>query len=102
MKALISPQENNRICEVTDNDFPIAEPLFWANCPDDCTTEWTYDKNIFSPPVPYVQSVEERIAELKQLLADTDYVALSDYDQDKPEVKAQRQLWRDEIRELEA
>jgi hypothetical protein len=48
------------------------------------------------------QTKEARIAELKRLLADTDYVALSDYDQDKPEVKAQRQAWRDEIRELEA
>ena len=45
---------------------------------------------------------EKRIAELKQLLRDSDYVALSDYDQDKPEVKAQRQAWRDEIRALEA
>jgi hypothetical protein len=44
---------------------------------------------------------EKRIAELKKLLADTDYVALSDYDQDKPEVKTQRQAWRDEIRQLQ-
>lgn len=44
----------------------------------------------------------ERIAELKQLLADTDYVALSDYDKDKPDVLAQRLAWRVEIRELEA
>jgi hypothetical protein len=43
-----------------------------------------------------------RIAELKQLLADTDYVALSDYDKSKPEVLAQRQAWREEIRMLEA
>lgn len=43
-----------------------------------------------------------RIAELKQLLAETDYVALSDYDKDKPEVLAQRQAWRDELRSLEA
>jgi hypothetical protein len=46
------------------------------------------------------QAKDARISELKQLLADTDYVALSDYDQDKPDVKAQRQAWRDEIREL--
>ena len=44
----------------------------------------------------------ERITELKRLLAETDYVALSDYDQDKPELKAQRQAWRQEIRTLEA
>jgi hypothetical protein len=43
----------------------------------------------------------ERIAELKQLLAASDYVALSDYDKDKPDVLAQRQAWREEIRELE-
>jgi hypothetical protein len=44
----------------------------------------------------------ERLVELKRLLAETDYVALSDYDKDKPEVLAQRQAWRDEIRALEA
>ena len=43
----------------------------------------------------------ERIAELKQLLAETDFVALSDYDKDKPDVLAQRQAWRVELRELE-
>jgi hypothetical protein len=48
------------------------------------------------------QAKDARIAELKQLLADTDYVSLSDYDQDKPDVIAQRQAWRDEIREIEA
>ena len=45
---------------------------------------------------------DARIAELKQLLRDTDYVALYDYDKDKPEVIAQRQAWREEVRELEA
>ena len=45
---------------------------------------------------------DARIAELKQLLRDTDYVALYDYDKDKPEVIAQRQVWREEIRGLEA
>jgi hypothetical protein len=44
---------------------------------------------------------EARILELQQLLRDTDYVALSDYDKDKPDVFAQRQAWRDEIRALE-
>ena len=42
-----------------------------------------------------------RIAELKQLLASTDYVALADYDKSKPEVLAQRQAWREELRTLE-
>jgi hypothetical protein len=45
---------------------------------------------------------EARISELKQFLRDTDYVALRDYDKDKPEVIAERQAARDEIRELGA
>lgn len=44
---------------------------------------------------------DAHIAEIKQLLRDTDYIALSDYDKDKPDVLAQRQLWRDELRALE-
>lgn len=48
------------------------------------------------------QAKVSRIATLKQLLADTDYVALADYDKSKPEVLAQRQAWREEIRTLEA
>jgi len=45
---------------------------------------------------------EARIAELKAFLRETDYVALSDYDKDKPEVIAQRAAWRAELRELGA
>jgi hypothetical protein len=43
----------------------------------------------------------ERIAELKQLLADSDYKVLPDYDKPSENIKAQRQAWRDEIRTLE-
>jgi hypothetical protein len=45
---------------------------------------------------------QARIAELKQFLRDTDYVALSDYDKDKPEIIAQRQAAREELRGLGA
>ena len=51
MKALISPQENNRIAEVAVTDFPIAEPLYWLDCPDECTTEWSYVDGEFLAPV---------------------------------------------------
>jgi hypothetical protein len=43
----------------------------------------------------------KRIAELKQLLLDSDYKVLPDYDKPSEDIKAQRQAWRDEIRELE-
>ena len=53
MKALISPNENDRIAQVEpdENIFPVASPLFWTTCPDDCTTEWTYVNGEFFPPV---------------------------------------------------
>lgn len=44
---------------------------------------------------------EQRIAELKQLLTDSDYKVLPDYDKDSAAIRAQRQAWRDEIRALE-
>jgi hypothetical protein len=43
----------------------------------------------------------DRIAELKSLLTNSDYKVLPDYDKDSEAIKAQRQAWRDEIRELE-
>lgn len=43
-----------------------------------------------------------RAAELKTLLADSDYKVLPDYDKDGAAIKAQRQAWREEIRALEA
>jgi hypothetical protein len=56
----------------------------------------------YQPPPPYVPTPEERIAELKAFLRDTDYVALSDYDKDKPEIIAERQAAREALRELGA
>jgi len=44
----------------------------------------------------------DRIAELKQLLVDSDYKVLPDYDKNADAIKADRQAWREEIRTLEA
>lgn len=78
MKALISPQENNRIAQVSPEDFPIAPPLFWVDCPEDITTEWTYDDSGFQEPVvpaPVIPSVvsmrQARLALLQQDLLST-------------------------------
>ena len=43
----------------------------------------------------------ERIAELKQMLRDTDYIDLPSYDKDKPAVIADRAAWRAEVRQLQ-
>ena len=65
--------------------------------------QWTDDGSLllieqimFNEPQKFA-----RIGELKQLLASTDYVALADYDKSKPDVLAQRQAWREELRALE-
>jgi hypothetical protein len=67
MKALISPQENNRIADVTPTEFPVAAPLFWVDCPDNVTTEWTYDGE-FSPPVIQQETPEQIIVRLESAL----------------------------------
>ena len=41
-----------------------------------------------------------RIFELRKMLKDTDYITLSDYDKNKPELIALRQSWREEIRSI--
>ena len=56
----------------------------------------------------FIQQIERnsRIAELKQLLASTDYQAIKHFegcltDYEYEPIKTQRQAWRDEINELE-
>ena len=86
MKALISPQENNRIAEVIANakTFPIAEPLYWIDCPSDCTTEWTFNGSEFFKPTAISNQIsnEQKLEYIRQerdkrLLA-SDYTQLQD------------------------
>lgn len=71
MKALISPNEDNRIVEVAKNEFPVAEPLFWVDCPDECTTRWKYYENSLHrpelPPLEIASKVSMRQARLALL-----------------------------------
>lgn len=57
-------------------------------------------------PLPVVIDNAARIAELKQKLANTDYIIIKITEgvatwEEYPEIKEQRQVWRDEINELE-
>jgi hypothetical protein len=60
MKALISPNEvvetGYRVAEVCENEFEVAEPLFWLDCPNTVSaTEYFYDPSSTSfqlIPVP--------------------------------------------------
>jgi hypothetical protein len=44
--------------------------------------------------------INQRINEIKDLLIETDYKVLPDYDKDNLEIKLKRQEWREEIRNL--
>lgn len=51
MKALIAPNElvqladgttGQRVAEVNQNDFPVADPLFWVDCDNTVTADTHY------------------------------------------------------------
>jgi len=53
MKALISPNEPResgfRVAEVVAQEFPVAEPLFWVDCPDNIIAdEYWYKDGVFT------------------------------------------------------
>jgi len=53
MKALISPLENNRIAQVSEQSFEVAPPLYWVDCPMDCVADqWAFIDGTFTPPAP--------------------------------------------------
>jgi hypothetical protein len=104
MKALISPLENNRIAEIAEKDFPVAQPLYWIDCPDDCTANYTYDGKKFIQPaienLPYEQLSGDqklnliRIERNARLLA-CDWTQLLDTVCDKKAWATYRQALRD-------
>lgn len=51
-KALISPIQNNKVVQIEPSDkiFEVAQPLFWVDCPDTITTEWSYNGTTFVEP----------------------------------------------------
>lgn len=75
MKALISPNENNRVCDIESNEFPVAEPLFWVDIPEGIDQTWSYVDGQFIVPVvpePVITpqpTKEELMAELAILTA---------------------------------
>jgi hypothetical protein len=77
-----------------------AEMQTYAREPLEAITE-AEALQITNPPPTEKQLAEMRVAELKQKLLDSDYIALADYDQDKPDLLAERKAWREEIRSLQ-
>lgn len=57
MKALISPNENNLVTQVAQNQFPVAEPLYWIDCPQNVASGWVYINGEFLAPAQKIPSV---------------------------------------------
>ena len=47
MKALLL---NNKIVQVAEETFEVHESLNWVDCPENCSTTWTYENNEFIAP----------------------------------------------------
>lgn len=66
--ALISPPENDRLCQVEVNLFPVAAPLFWVECADGVTPQThRYVDGAFElipPPEPVLSGPAEGVLEL--------------------------------------
>jgi hypothetical protein len=57
VKALIDPR-SGRVCELREEAFAVAAPLFWLEVGDEVTTHYTYDgANVEPPPSPALEEV---------------------------------------------
>lgn len=100
--------EDGRILSTTFDEFaPIEHPRV-GELPEGDLYEYKYvDGEFIHDPLPEIINNSARIAELKQNLADTDYIVIKIAEgaatwDEYPEIKEQRQAWRDEINQLES
>ena len=79
--ALISPEENNRVIEVSDTPFECATSLEWVECEDDVRRGFTYSNGAFSDP----KKTPARIREKRDsLLTESDWVTIRATDTGDP------------------
>ena len=86
MKALISPQQNNLVVQVTSNikTFNVSQPLYWVDCPSGIKAyEFQYINDAFVPyaPQPVIPSIvsmrQARLALLQNNLLDAVNTAIN-------------------------
>lgn len=100
--------EGNRVMSVTYDEYAPSEYPRVKTFPKGNISDYKYIDNEFVyDPLPEVIDNSARIAELKQNLADTDYIVIKVAEgvatwDEYPEIKEQRQAWRDEINQLES
>jgi len=100
LKALALTLGHKDFSVKNDTEFSVDDGDTWADINGFTDAQRsTYDTELAA--LTARRTSYARIAELKKLLQETDYVTLSDYDQDKADVLVDRQSWREEIRTLE-
>lgn len=74
MKALINKLHNNFVVQVEENEFDVATPLYWVDCPDNIVAyKYQYIDEKFVPYTAFESEVapqqtkEELLAELAAL-----------------------------------
>jgi len=103
MKFNYTLDKDNKIIECHEIPFDATKPFIETNE----IIRLGIDKVIDGKFVKVADEVKiSRIAELKRLLADSDYLCLKHADgalsdEEYAETRAQRQAWRDEINSLE-
>jgi hypothetical protein len=60
MYALIQ-KSDNKILRVSAEGVILAEskPFEWVECPDNCNTNWTYENEVFTEPLPKEPTASE-------------------------------------------
>lgn len=65
MKALVY---QGKIVQVAAQEFEVHPDYSWHDCPDACTTEWSFNDGVFEAPVPVVPTTEELLKEYKDAI----------------------------------
>lgn len=77
MKALID--ENKVVVQVEQQDFGVASPCFWVDCPDNIVAyQFTYSNGQFVPITIALPTVEQNKQQAEQRLQDSDWTVLPD------------------------
>lgn len=65
MKALTRKNET-RVYQVVENEFPVHPDFIWVECPENCTTQWTYNNDkTFTAPEVKTKDTDAKISELR-------------------------------------
>lgn len=77
MKALID--ENGLVAQVEQQEFGVAQPCFWVDCPDSIVAyQFTYSNGQFAPIVISPPTSEQNKQQAEQRLQNSDWTVLPD------------------------